>query len=68
MVIDGSFRQTNIKGHLGCKRQTTRRQVEVDLAKAHGVELWKIQHYAEADMKFAQLAGAGNVRLGNLST
>lgn len=36
------------------------RQVEVELAKTHGVELWKVQRHAEAGMKFAQLAGAGD--------
>ena len=46
---------------MGRQRQTTRRQVEVDLAKAQGVELWKVQRHVEAGMKFAQLAGAGNL-------
>jgi hypothetical protein len=50
----------NVKGHLGRKCQTTMRQVEVELAKTHGVELWKVQRHAEAGMKFAQLAGAGD--------
>lgn len=36
------------------------RHVEVGLAKAYGVDLAKVQRHAEAGMKFAKLAGAGD--------
>jgi len=36
------------------------RQVELSLAQAYGVDLAKVQRHAEAGMKFAKLAGAGD--------